>query len=204
MRLFGLLLMIVASPLAGGVAQQDPPGRRSAPDSTTLARLQQALEGRDRVRVVRGGIATHVGSLVLDYDGIRVGDGPDLRHVPWTQVSRIQVRSSGFTQGLVLGAAGGGAFGAILGLMIGGAATQECGGPGFEPLCGAGAGDVVTATLVFAVGSAAFFGLLGGAVGAGSDHWSTVYQARPTHGLPSITVGPQRGGGFAVRAAVRF
>jgi len=204
MRLLGLFLMIVALPLAGAMAQQDVRGRWSAPDSATLTHLQQTLENRDRVRVVHDGISTHVGSIVFDEDGIQVAYGLTVRRVPWTRVSRIQVRTSGFSRGLLLGAAGGGAFGAIIGLMIGGAATAECSGPGFDPLCGGGAGDVVAATAAFAFGGAVFFGLLGGAVGAGNGHWSTVYQARPQTGSPSVVILPQRGGGFAVRAAVRF
>jgi hypothetical protein len=110
-------------------------------------------------------------------------------------VSRVQVRTSAFPRGLVIGSIVGGS----VGLMAGLASLRECSG-WFDLFCGADAGDVVGITALSMV-SGAFWG---GLIAAPFGRWSTVYQAQPKPMAPPIALVPTRNGRVAVVGSVRF
>jgi hypothetical protein len=200
MRSLPLLLIVIAIPLGVSTAQQDVPRRWSVPDSATLSRLHARVHGRRRVRIVRStptapySRPVEVAYPTLYDTGIWEANGSEL--TPWADVSRLQVRTSAFSRGLLVGSL----FGGAVGLIAGAAAAHECHGGSFFEWCGASGGDVAAGTLV----SALAFGFLGGLIAAPFGRWSTVYQAQPEVPTPAITLRPTDSGGIVLVTTVTF
>jgi hypothetical protein len=173
MRLTILLLPLAVSAGALG-AQPAAPGAWQPPDSAAWERLSPRVGGARRVRVITRGVPVEVAGSAIGANGVRTPSGDSL--LPWSDISRLQVRRSAFTKGLKIGAIVGG----VGGLAVGLSSLRQCEG-WFDMFCGADAGDVAGITIV----STIVYGLLGGLIAAPFGTWGTVYQARPAAPPPA-------------------
>jgi hypothetical protein len=190
-----LFLLILLAPLARLAAQQESlPARWLKPDSGTVARLQDRVQGRTRVRIFVNAAAVEVARPTLDDTGLQPQQPDEWPSVPWGNVSRVQVRTSALLHGVKLG----GIIGGSLGLLVGLSATRPC--EGWDFFCGAEAGEVAAFTALSAL-SGAFWG---GLIAAPFGRWSTVYRALPRPAAPPVALVPTREGGVALVGSVRF
>jgi hypothetical protein len=194
MRPLASAVLLLLAAVGGVAAQSATPGRWLPPDSATIVRLQGRLAGRDRIRVVTDFMPLEIRRPTADSTGIGSLLQPG-QALAWPEVSHIQVRTSAFSRGLLVGSLIGGSLGLVVGLS----GAHECTGAGWFEWCDLSAGDVATLT----VGGALAFGLLGGLVAAPFGRWATVYEAQQRPWTPTVTVLPVRDG-VGVHAALSF
>jgi len=173
-----------------------------APDAATLDKLRTKLEGRRRVGIVVDRERIEARYPTLDGRGIHLGLNVSDSTVPWSDVSRLEVRSSAASQGLLIGAATGLVVGGLGGLAWGLQCRENWGGY-FCPATRPSGGDVAAWAAVGALGGALVFGLFGAMVSAPFGRWSTVYRGQPQPATPAIALRPNPGG-VAVAATVAF
>ncbi len=168
-RLLAVLLPVVAAAQAQAQVQAQAPVRAAAPhDSAAIADLATALQGQSRIRVR---LRTHQPDLVLlgprlveeeiRFDRYAPGswtfDSVVAPHaIPLDEISRVQVRSSAW------------ATGAIIGFLAGAAAIEAVNAAGKYHI---DKGETLFIGGLFGTGGA----FVGGLVAAPFHHWHTVY-----------------------------
>jgi hypothetical protein len=162
-----LVLLSIAAPTSGAWAQMAAPGA-AARDSAAIANLATALQGHEEVRVR---LRTNQPDLVLlgprlDEAEIRFAryapgawtfDSALAPHaIPLNEISRVQVRSSAWQTG------------AIIGFLAGAAAIEAVNAAGKYQI---DKGETLFVGGLFGTGGA----FVGGLIAAPFHHWRTVY-----------------------------
>jgi len=170
-------------------AAQEPDGI----DADTYQSLVETVNGRREVLVFTGQGKQVVEKPHATPAGLAYGlyGTPDL--IPWSDVTKLEVRKSSAETGALVGAIVGGGGG----LALGAAASQPCSGY-MDLICGASAGDVVVLTFMGAMAGA----LVGTGIGALAQTWRPVYER--SEGVPVFGLSTLSGGGTALTASLSF
>jgi hypothetical protein len=193
MSLAAISLLVLLSTACATVG---PLKMKDGEDKPLEKHLEETLHGRKRIQIVtsegKAQVLLRPAVLADGLEGRAPGTREPIRY-SWPAIRSIQVRKSGTSRGLAIGAS--------VGLLAGLAAAASLGQEEEEPFAFA-AGAIL---LAIPAGGVAAGALLGTMIGAVSSGWRTVYLANDeSRPVPRFSLAPARGGGLAVTFALGF